>query len=87
MAARHNAQTAGIAAEWVEIVCYFDRENFRVSAIGMPAGIPAVVVAVARSVVEVVPQNVGGDTDNAWVVEQGAELFAVIDRRHNHGPL
>ena len=87
MAARHNAQTAGISGQRVEIVCNFDGEQFWIPAIGVPTGIPAVVVAIAGSVVKVVPQDIGGDTDDARVIEQRTELFAVIDCRHNHGPL
>ena len=49
----------------------------------MPARIADVEIAVAASVVEVVAQNAGDNVVDARVVEQAAQVFALIGEGHN----
>ena len=53
----------------------------------MPAGIAAVVVAVAAGVVEVCAEDSVADPDDALVVYEGAQPLAVLDGAAEHGAL
>ena len=49
----------------------------------MPARIADVEIAVAAGVVEIVAQNAGGNVVDARVVEQAAQVFALVGEGHN----
>ena len=57
-----------------------------IAPVSVPIGVTGIIVAVARSIVEIITQNAGGDSFNSGIIEQRAEPFTAIDGRDNHGP-
>lgn len=81
VAARDHAQRAVGGGQRVEVERELDmqRPTAPAVAIGVPARVAGVEVAVAAHVVEVVAQDAGGDAVDARVVEQRAQLLALVD--------
>ena len=74
VAARNDAQRAGVARERIEVEGDLDAENaIGAEAIGMPAGVAGIIVAVAAGIVEVVAADADGDVMDARGVQKGTE--------------
>ena len=48
-------------------------------AIGVPSGVPHVVISIAAREVEIIAEEAAGDPDSTWVVQQGTEAGIAID--------
>src|SRR4051794_38646158 len=81
MAAGDDAQRASVAVQLVEVEGDFDMAHPAAPAIaiGVPAGVADVEVAVAAHIVEVVAENAGGDIVDARVIQQRVEVRALVN--------
>src|SRR5262245_33013059 len=81
VAAGDDPQRPGIARQPIQIERDLDVQHSAAPAIavGVPARIAGVEVAVAAHVVEVIAQDAGRDTVDARIVKQGAEIGVLVD--------
>ena len=79
MTARDQPHGTGVACQRIEVEGDLDAGNaLSVVAIGMPARVSDVEVAVTAGIVEIVAQQSGGDVVDPRVIEQAAEILALI---------
>src|ERR1019366_8740422 len=85
VAAGNHAQAARVAAHRIEIEGQLDVDEVAMPAVGVPARVARVEIAVRAHVIEVVAENAGGDALEARVVEHRAEVNAAVDARRDAG--
>ena len=87
VAARNDAQGAGVLGGRVEVEGHLDAEDGPGAvAVGVPPGIAHVEVAVAAGVVEVLAAYGGRDVVYSRVVEERAQVLAPIGEWEDRGP-
>src|SRR5579871_3485579 len=85
VAAGQDAQAAGVARDRIEVERHLDVAALRVPAVGVPVGIPGIVVAAPAEIVEVVAEQGCGDVYERRVIQKRAEPLALIYERHDAG--
>jgi hypothetical protein len=80
VASGDHAQAAGVFGKWVEVEGDLDMAKLAVPAIGVPAGIADIVVAIAAHVVEVIATERLGDAEDSRVVEESAEPGMMVKK-------
>src|SRR5579862_1449400 len=85
MRAWDHTQAAGIACYRVQIERDFNISAHPMPAVGMPARIADIVVAVAAHVVEIRAQQARKQPLDMRMVEKRGKPFALIDERNNAG--
>src|SRR5258707_12440937 len=80
-----DAQRTGGGANRIKIERHFDICALGMKTIGMPPRFARVVVAIRVEVIEIIAeQRLGGAHDHG-MIEQGGELFALVDEGNDGG--
>ena len=85
---RDNTQTTAVRADRVEVEGDLQRAEGDIDGtVRMPVRIAAIIIAVAVPILVGFPQEPGGEACDTLVIQQGTEIFAVIDTGAHAEPL